>query len=232
MSKQTRLNDDAFIYQPRQQLTEKEKLKNMSSKEKLVYLWEYYRIHVAVTIGIIALLSYIIYSIITPNIVTRFYAAFIDCSVDAEVLEKYRNDFSEYLELNPNTETVNFNTSFYLSSDSEYAMTMKQALVTYVSAQEIDVIIAPESQFSDYAYYGYFDKVSDQLPTDIYSNLTDYLYMSKTEENPVQYSYGIYLTETELFKPYQDASDPYVLGIVANSKHKENAIEFIRTLFR
>lgn len=232
MIKQTRLSDDAFIYQPRQQLTEKEKLKDMSFREKLSYLWEYYKIHALVTIGIIAIISYIIHSIVTPNVVTQFYAAFIDSSVDADVLENYRTDFSDYLQLDPKTESIDFNTSFYFGSDAQYAMNMKQALVTYVAAQEVDVIIAPESQFADYAYYGYFDKVSDQLPTDIYSNLTDYFYMSEVEGSSGQNAYGIYLTETELFKPYTDASDPYVLGIITNSKHKDNTIEFIRTLFR
>lgn len=231
MIKQTRLNDDSFIYQPRPQLTEKEKLRNMSLKEKLAYLWEYYRIHAFIIIGVIALGSYIIHSIFTPNVVTQFYAAFVDCPVDAEVLENYRTDFADYLQLNPQTENVNFNTSFYLKSEGEYAMSMKQALVTYVSAQEVDIIIAPETQFAQYAYYGYFDKVSNQLPTDIYSNLTDYFYMSEIEGTPEQNAYGIYLNNTELFQPYTDESDRYVLGIVANSKHKENTIEFIRTLF-
>ena len=78
---------------------------------------------------------------------------------------------------------------------------------------------------------GYMDKLSDQLPTDIYSSLTDYVYVSATEEDAEKNVYGIYLTETKLFQENANNTDPYILGIIVNSGHKVNAVEFIRTLF-
>ncbi len=231
MPKETRLEEDAVIYQPRQKLTEKQKLKDMSFQDKIGYLWDYYRIHAVVIIGVIALISYIIYEIITPNIETQFYAAIINNSISDEVWEQYDANLSEYLDLDPKTEDIQLNYNFYLNSNSEYTMSMQQALTTYIAAGEVDVIIAPESTFKGYVYNGFFENISDQLPTDLYTSLADYVFISDTEEVPEKNVYGIYLTDSKLFAEHANNTDPYVLGILANATHKENAAEFLRMLY-
>ena len=95
-----------------------------------------------------------------------------------------------------------------------------------------DVIIAPESEFKSLAYAGAFSKLSDQLPTDIYSSLTDKFYLSNTESNAEQTPYGIYLADTKLFKDNKKNSERYIIGILANSHHTDNSIEFVRYLFK
>jgi len=231
MPKETRLEEDAVIYQPRQKLTEKQKLKDMSFQEKTSYLWEYYRIHAAVAIAVIALIIYLIYELMTPDVKTQFYAAIINNTINDQVWDQYVTNFEDYLNLNPKTEDVQLNYNFYLNASSDYSMNMQQALSTYIAAGEVDVIIAPESSFKEYAYYGFMEKISDQIPTDLYASLTDNMYMSNTEEDAENNVYGIYLTDTKLFKENANNTDPYILGIIANSGHKENAAEFLRMLY-
>jgi hypothetical protein len=232
MPKQTRLSEDASIYQQRQELTEKEKLKDMSRGSKIAYLWEYYRFHALIILLVIGFAVYIIHNIATPKVETELYAAIINNTISDELWEQYQTEVSDYLKLDPKRQDVIMNRSFYFNGDSEYAMNMQTALVTYVSARQVDLIIAPESQFKQYTYNGYNDKLYDDLPTDLYSELTDDLYVTSTEDDPEENAYGIYLTGTKFFSENADNSDPYVLGIIANSDHKENAIEFIRMLFQ
>lgn len=232
MPKQTKLDEHAVIYQPRKALSEKEKLNDMSFHDKLNYLWEYYRIHAAIAVGVIALIIYIIYEIVTPDVKSQFYAAIIDSTIDTKVMQEYSDTFGKYLELDPKTQSVEFNDQFYFSSESDYAASLQQVLATHIAANEVDVIIAPESEFANYVTYGYFAKLSDELPTDIYSSLTDSFYISSTEEDSTKNAYGIYLTDSNLFKDLKYNGDPYVLGIVANYPHEENTVEFINYLFK
>ena len=231
MPKQTRLDENAVIYQTRRELTEKEKLKDMSTRKKLSYLWEYYKIHALVTIVVISVLSYIIHNVLTPNIESQFYAAMVNNTISPEILEEYQTNFAKQLQLDPETESIELNTSFMVSSNDEYSMNMKQVLSTYVAAQQVDIMIAPQSVFADYAYYGFMEKLSDQLPTNVYSSLTDNFFITDLEDNTEKNVYGIFLTDTKLYQNNADNTDPYVLGIIANSKHKANAVEFIRYLF-
>lgn len=234
MPKQTRLNDSAEIYQQRVEQSEKEKLKDMPLGKKVGYLWEYYRLHALFSIIAIAIIVYTVHEIITPDIETRLYAAIIDNPVEPAVLEDYTAQFTEHLQLDPEKEEVVISPQFYFAADNEYAMSMRQVLVTYVAAQDIDIIIAPKSEFESYSYYGYMYSLSDLLPTDLYSKLSDHFYIGTREEDPEEKVYGIYLTDAALFKNNERISEdnPYILGVIGNSRRTEDSVEFIRYLFR
>ncbi len=234
MPKQTRLNDSAEIYQQREDLSERDKLKGMTFKEKLAYLWEYYKLHALFTIVALAIIAYVVYEIITPDIETQLYVAVIDNPVEPAVLEEFEAKLSEYLQIIPEKEEVKINPQFYFSGDGEYSMNMRQVLVTYVAAQDVDIIIAPKSEFDSYSYYGYMYSLSDLLPTDLYSKLSDYFYIGTQEDNPEEKVYGIYLDEAALFKNNEriSADNPYILGVVGNARRTDNSVEFIRYLFR
>lgn len=231
MPKQTKLGDDAYFYQTHKKQTEKEKLREMNFKGKVNYLLEYYKLHALAIVIVIALIIYFIYTLFNPTVVPRFYAAMINNTIDNTVLKQYSDDFSEKLSLNPKRETVLFNTNFSFGTDDSYSASMKTALIAYIQAKEVDVIIAPEAIFYEYAYSGIFRELSDQLPTDIYSSLTDKFYLSDTEENKEKKVYGIYVTDTKLYKDHSLSTEPYILGILANSPNTENTIKFIRYLF-
>ncbi|HHX11936.1 MAG TPA: hypothetical protein GX731_03880 [Clostridiales bacterium] len=234
MAKKSVLDDNAEIYKIKKKKTEKEKLKDLSPKGRITYLWEYYRFHALGVILALAIIFYIVYGIANPDAETIFYAALINNTIDKEAIDEVSKEFSDALQLNPDTESIMFNTSLYFGNELEYNVsnaTSRQVLATYVAAQEVDVIIAPESEFKSYAYNGYFDRISSQLPTDLYTKLSDYFYFSDQEDDPKKNVYGIYLTDTELYTNHAVNADPYILGIVANSEHKGNSIEFLRYLF-
>lgn len=232
MPKKTRLGDDALIYQPHRQQTEKEKLSEMPFKGKMGYIWEYYKLHIFGAVAVIALIIYFIYTVNHPTPSAKFYAAMINNSIDENVLKQYSDEFAKDLALNPKREAIEFNTSFYFTMGDSVTLTLKQALMAYIQAKEVDVIIAPESQFYEYSYGGLLSKLSDQLPTDIYSSLADKFYLSDTEDDSQKNAYGIYLSDTKLYKENANNSDPYVLGIVGNAPHEDNTIEFIKFLFQ
>ncbi len=232
MPKQTKLDEHAVIYQPRKVLTEKEKLKDMNFNDKVSYLWEYYKVHAMVTIAAAALIIYFIHEIVTPDIKPQFYAALINSTVDSETLQEYSDSFSEYLELDPTRQSVELNDQFYFSTTSDYASQMQQILSTYIAASEVDVIIAPETDFQSYASNAFMAKLSDELPTDVYSSLTDYFYITDTTEDAEKNAYGIYLNNTDLFKDLEYNGEPYVLGIIPNYMHGDNTVEFISYLFK
>lgn len=230
MPKKTRLDESAQIYQPRSEKTEREKLKDMSTKDKLSYLWEYYRISAFIIVAAVVLLIYVIYKIITPDVKPQFNAAIINGSIFTTSLEHYADDFAEHLQLDPKRESVVLNNNFFTDYGG-LASSSAEALVAYIAGGEIDVIIAPETNFKQYAYYGYFKKLSEALPTDVYSSLTDYFFISDQEDDTEKNPYGIYLDNSDLFKDAIYKSDSYVLGIMANGPHTDNTVEFIKYLF-
>lgn len=234
MPKNTKLGEDAAIYQQKNsKQSEREKLKDMPWSKKISYLWDYYRYHALITILLAASIAYTIYSVTKPKVEVELFAVIINNTVEPQTWDEYKDKVAEHLKLDPEREDVMLNYSFYYNGAADYEANMRQAFAVYLASSEIDVVIAPLSEFSDYVENGFFAPLSDQLPTDLYSYLTDRFYLSGTADNPKVSAYGIYLEDTKLYREHSlpTDEDPVLIGIVSNSLHKANTVEFIRYLF-
>lgn len=230
MAKETRLKDDAQIYQPRDTRSEKEKFQSMNRKEKIQYFNQYYLGKMLVGIVVICFIGYIVYTFVKPKVETVLYTAVLDGCIDAETATSFESDMIDRLGLNTKESTVMFDSSFYITGNSSYSSSNIEKLVVYIAAGDIDVMIGPESTMNQYATAGYFTKMSECLPTDLFSTLTDNFYYSTTEEDSENAPYGIYLDDYTIC---DDTGEPVmrpVLAIVANSKYKDNAVSFIQSL--
>lgn len=233
--KETRLDDSASIYERRRDKTEKQKLSEMNGKEKWQYFKDYYSKKTIVGIIVIAFVSYFLYTVLSPKPETMLHVACANYSFSTEDIDALEQSVGEYLEIDPNTQDIVFDSTYYLS-DSDYASAQKLSVLFF--ANELDLFISPESKFEEYAFSGSLSDLTEELPSDLYSALSDKFYMSQVrqDEEPISeatgpsYVFGIYLDDTELFKDFV-SDDPPVLGIVVTSPHTENAIEFIRYLF-
>ena len=233
--KDTTLDNSADIYKPREEKSEKQKLSEMTFQDKVSYLKSYYLAKTVAIIAIIAFAGYLFYTILTPKPETLLYAAIVNYAIPEETAATLQSDFSNHLGITSDKEEVMFDTSFYLGSGndtSEYTMSAQEKLSVYFTAGDVDVLIAPESIIKNYASFGYLDKLTDQLPTDLCTSLSESFLFSTTEDNPVSGAYGIYLDGTALYNGTSDPTDRPVLAIVINSDQKQNAIEFIRYLFK
>lgn len=228
------LDDSAELYKPRQEQTEKQKMSQMTFKEKVTYFNNYYRTTVIVAIIAIAVTGYFIYSIVSPKPETILYAAIVNSNLEPEAASKMQEDFGKRINIDPKTQEVMFDVSFYLGGSgnpSEYSLSTEQKLSTYLFAGQIDVMIAPESVFANYVNIGSFSKLSEELPTGLLTELTDSFYYSDTKDDPATGAYGIYLDGAKLYNEKGVLMDKPVLGIITNSKFKQNGVEFIKYLF-
>lgn len=235
MAKETRLDDSAEIYQPRTKQTEKQKLSEMTFQDKITYFNQYYRTKFFVFLAVIGFLIYLIYTITSPKIETIFYAAIVNNYLDEEKKSEFYHDFGEYLDIDSKKQGITLDTTYVLGKNdiisSDSVSSSQQKISTYTYAQKLDVIIAPAEVFQSLAYYGYFDDLADQLPTDLYAQFAESLYLTNQEDDPEEKAYGIYLTDSEVFDSLGNVIEDPVLGIITNSKYKENSIEFLRYVF-
>jgi hypothetical protein len=77
---------------------------------------------------------------------------------------------------------------------------------------------------------GFFSKLTDLLPTEMITSLSDSIFETTTSDNPVSGAYGIYLDNAKLFKGASSAADRPVLGIVVNSKNQDNSVDYQKYL--
>lgn len=233
MPKQTRLEEEADIYKKRDDQSEREKLGNMTTKEKAAYLKQYYLktaiiVTFAVVFSIVALVS-----ILSPKPETKLSVAVINDSLTASALESVKTDFMNYANLDPEKEEVLIQDNLYMTADTfdqSSAMTLQKIAAMSLSGT-LDIIITTEDAFKQLTTSGYFADLSDELPSNLYSKYTDDLFLAKSAEDNTQKAYGIRLTDSKKYKSMSQFDEDYIIGIINVSPNKENAQAFIEYLF-
>lgn len=233
MAKYTALDDNANIYQKRNEsVSEKKKLSSMSRKEKIQYFNDYYRNKTIVAVIILGFTVSLIYTAFSPKPETVLYAAIVNDYLEEEVLSQGASEFLSLLSLDEDNHNIVLDSSYFLSDDSSsVTMASEQKLTTYVFSNEVDIIITDEAQFKKFARMGYFENLSNQLPTDLYTDLTDSFLLADDPDGSSYNAYGIYLRDDSLYDNLGSIIEEPVVGIVANSNRKSYGVDFIRYLF-
>lgn len=234
-NKKTALSDEASIYyHTGEVLSEKEKWKSMSGRQRWEYFKSYYLMKLIVAIVIAGFAGSLLYSILSPKPETVFYAAVINSAMNMQQIEQVQPEFEAYISLDPETQEILFDEGYYFY-EREYESLQKFA--TYSAVGQIDVTVMPLSVFEKYAPAGYFAETAEKLPTDLYLELSDYLVESGrfgddgTILEGSEAVYGIRIDGTWLYEEVS-VTEPVILAISSASKNEENVIEFLRYLFK
>ena len=199
---------------------EKEKLSKMNFKEKLAYIWEYYK---AVIFGVIAVI-FIIGTIVNIHENAKYYDLVSIAVVDYAGLQDVspvEEDLKEALGTGDKYEKVSIDTSYSFGENLEnadYNTLMKFTAV--IAAQSMDVLICSQAVYDNYSKDDYFLDLST-------------LFDEATCEK-----YGIKAGDTCLdiskLKKYQDMGltyyEPCYLTVVVNTKNADNAAKLIEYL--
>lgn len=249
-NKETALSDNAEIYTPHKDIDEKEKWKAMSKEEKKTHFKDYYAVPLLVGLIVVAIAGYLIGDAILGYRNIVFMATIINDDMEAETLDEFNKDFLEYLGYDHKKDRSNVCDGFIVSGGSGAdSVSATEAITSYIYAKQLDAMIADEDTFNHYASLGCFLDLTDILTEEQYEKYSDYIYypeIKKIEGDntnvPVPeketirpketYPCGIYLGESDIYKELKGVQPNPVIGIVATSGHREEAVKFLEYLFQ
>lgn len=203
-----------------------EKLRNMSFKDKLWYIKEYYTIPIIGTIVAI----FIIFSAINliakkPPVLSAF---FVNTPLIENNMENLKDNFYTYSGLNKKDEML-LDTSMFIDIKDEknligYEYIMK--LSAMVSGASVDAIVCDEPIFWHFVdKTGFASNIKNIIPKDILDIFkNDIVYNSKNI--PV----GINISSAPTLNKYFDVDNAYII-IPENSHNINNAISFLKFLY-
>ena len=213
---------------------ERQKLKNMSWKDRAWYVWEYYKFHLLAVILVIGVLSTIGTMIYRQTFTTRLSVAIInDRSAGASSSALLESDLREYLgfgkkdliEINEGL-MVDFNEE----STSQYGYATLAKISALVASKSLDVVIGDQSAIDHYETVSAYQNLEELLPPELYERVKDHIYRAKDGEGnltPVALS----LEDTALGEKTGIIMDPPYLAVIQGSPHKEAALQMIEYLF-
>lgn len=228
--KKTALDDSASIYQKREEKTDRAKWKELKGfKAKWEHFRAYYLLKTFIWVCVLAFIGYAVYEIVAPEKERVLYVTFLDAVVFNDEMENLQSGYGEYISFDEDKQEMVFDNTTMISTAGD--ATSAQKFTAHAFVGEIDIIIARESLLKQYAGH-YLRPLSDQLPADLYEELTDLFCYARPQDEEGNFGeeqpYGIIVSDLIEQNPYFD--EPIVLGICGNSQRAENAEEFVRYL--
>ncbi|MDR2940132.1 MAG: hypothetical protein LBV08_07420 [Clostridiales bacterium] len=121
-------------------------IKGMAFKEKLGYIWEYYKLQIIIIIIAVAMLFSIIDRFLNPRPDTYISVSFLGGHISSEKIYEFQEYLNEnFVPADINAEALVNN--FYTSSDPELDMALQVKLTTMLMSSGIDVIISSDEEF-------------------------------------------------------------------------------------
>lgn len=231
---ETKLDQDAEIYKKKTKEDEEKIRKNMTGKEKIQFFKDYYLQTVIVVIVVAILAIWAAKDFFTPDKEVVLYVAVVDDSLGIEETDKMQKELEELYDIDPETQEIVLNTGFSSSNLDSMAQ-----LTTYMYADEVDVVICSQKEFDTLAETGHFEVADSEGITSFYEDVDEehraYAVPEETDEegNRIEgtgepMNFGVYLQDSQKMKDWGSVLDTSCAGIVITSKHKDNAVKFLK----
>lgn len=208
------------------------KLKQMSTRQKIGYVWDYYK-HYFFLLVLAALVVFYIADVLhqrSREIVLQGFFSNDDYNLfDARTIAE---NFGKYLDLN-SKQQVFFDDSLYveLDSDSDYVVASQGKITGYIAAKELDFIVTTPELVQHYSTHIPLMDLEAFLPNDLLNSINDHLYYVEGMD-PVKKAYALDLSQSRFMKNADYKGDtPYYLIIPSNVPASEALFSFVKYAF-
>ncbi len=208
-----------------------EKLKNMSFKDKLWYIKEYYLLYIIIIAVFTIFFGYLGSLFFKKDPV--FTCVFVNKPISEENQTLLYEDFEKYENLKKPNDIWLLDPSFNIILENgkitngfEYLAKLNAMVLT----NSVDSMITEEFFINHFHKQGLFKDLETILPKELSSKLKDkFLYIE--DENNIKKAYAIDISSSPKIKQYLDLKGPIYYGILANANHQEKAISFLNFLY-
>lgn len=220
----------------------------------LQYLWDYYKLPLAVIAISIYIVLYAIYSRFTHKD-TSLYVGLVNVAIGETLTEELSSQFLAAQNLNPDKNTLRLYSGLYLTDDEgsifhEYTYASRMKIMASIDAQQLDVVLMDKEAFDAFSQKGYLYNLDGLLAgktpalhqqlapflvtnTEILEDNSEELlldesavYHAKTKEYPM----GLDLSDSPLIKKGGFPEAVY-LGVIKNTPRINVVFHYLEYLF-
>ena len=231
-----------------------ENLKTLKGKTRLQYIWDYYKLPLAVLCIVLYVLVYILYSNLTHK-ESVLYAALVNVNAGETLTEALSSGFLDSMNLNPSKNQSELYTGLYLTDDvlsenHQYTYASRMKILAMIDGELLDVVLMNREAFDAFSQNGYLydlEELLSQTDAGLYNtirpdlaaniviledNQEDLLFDASTSYHAVteKHNYGIDLSRTRLVGGASFSESVY-FGIIANSPRTDIAIKYLEYLY-
>jgi hypothetical protein len=199
----------------------KENMSNMTTKEKMIYIWYYYKFHIVISIvAIILVASFVVQTITTKG--TAFDVVLLGKYADTTKIDTIANKMTKDI-INDNRKEMKIDFLTVSDDNQEYTQASMQKLTAMLAAKDIDVLILDKTSFETYAKQHMFLKLTS-IPNYSKLNLNGHDAIKyKLDDDKQEETYGISLDNLPILKQISYDSTNKILCVTSNSERLDKA---------
>lgn len=203
----------------------KERLHNMSFKEKCDYIWGYYKLHILSTLILIAVIVSIVHSQIT-KLDVYCNITYIGDYISNETLEQVKSDINEIVLKDDKTKTIAFDTVLGDENSIKTNPQIVQKIGVVIAARGIDIAIV-NKDFLD-------SNISSEMFLDLntldgFSSLPLSNY-ELVKDNSSSSIYGIKIKDIDPLNMLNSNNSDNILVVISNSEKKDEVIALLKAI--
>lgn len=213
------------------------KFKSLTKKQKIGYIWDFYKIHIAIVIAVLGIISS--YAIRWYNHVdTNVYCLVFNDPENEDLKQHIMSTYSEYINNDKMTASVDIGYIFSYDQEEKMNWPNNSSSVKYAALQasgDADTIITDYDSMLWTIKQDFITPVKDILPEDLYHQLEPYfVYMEPkdtTDKSKTKIVYGLDITNSKIYKGHSYNYDKAILCFPNVSKDPDAAIRFAKYMY-
>jgi hypothetical protein len=203
-------------------------LKHMRLRDRVGYIWDYYKLLIIGVAVAIFLLGYFIRMFTAPKSDIAFEAAFVNCYDNVSESSDLYRGFSGYFEEGEGKIVFDNNLFFDLNKSSDYNGSYYQKLVAYLEAGTYDAVICGYDNLVGVGQGGRYIDLRDERIKSVYDTYGDRAVYIETEEGKIPI--GIDISDSPFIGEMNSYGDGCYIAFCANSSHFEADVLFLEYL--
>lgn len=202
-------------HSPEERRRQREQFRHMSRKQKLEYIWLYYKVPILLSVLVLGLLCSCLHRAITKKEPT-LYLASLNVSMGEDLETTLTEDYIRFRHQDPRKHQVALYRNLYLSedpaaSDHEYAYASKMKLFAAINAKQLDLVLMNREAYGLCSQSGFLMDLS---------GMADDQFLTAPQPDAIE------LTLLPTFQAANFSGKVY-LGIIANTPRPEECRQYL-----
>ena len=201
--------------------------KEMTTKKKIEYIWDYYKVIILCSIFAIYAISSAIYNKVTEKeCLLKIIMVNGNIPYDGAI---FADDFLQEQNLNLDEYEIVVSSVGLGLTEKNYQQDYYsvQALIVRLTSGSVDILSAPENILKDYATEGYLTDLTTVFTSEELKNYKEFLIYTTDSETNETYPCAFDLSNSSWINEYGYYSGDCQFGIVYSSTHPELTKEFL-----
>ena len=210
----------------------KEKLKQMTPKQKWQYFWDYHKWKVIIPILVFIFLYTFISDVIQEKKPAALSVAIVNANDISDMMMTITQEYPKEMGIDIEKSPVRMEADFLHPEEMGEAATVDNRIIASIQKYQamvinayVDVTVSPTWAVDEYQKTNVYEDLEKMLSKDFLEKHKDLLYYTKDKDGK-QVAAGIRVDETKLFGDLYSDGVP-IMTICRYSKRKEESVRFV-----